>query len=49
MPIFSKIAVGQTVGGRGAAEGNSKPCKPYSPTQYNAGSVAKIGFLSRTV
>ena len=22
------------MGGRGAAEGNSKPCKPFSPTQY---------------
>ena len=23
------------MGGRGAAEGNSKPCKPFSPTQYS--------------
>ena len=22
------------MGGCGAAEGNSKPCKPFSPTQY---------------
>ena len=28
------IEVRQTVGGCGAAEGNSKPCKPFSPTQY---------------
>ena len=35
LPIFTKIAVRQRVGGRGAAEGNSKPCKPFSPTQYN--------------
>ena len=35
LPIFPKIAVRQTVGGRGAAEGNSKPCKPFSPTQYS--------------
>ena len=34
LPIFPKIAVRQTVGGHGAAEGNSKPCKPFSPTQY---------------
>ena len=33
LPIFPKIAVRQTVGGRGAADGNSKPCKPFSPTQ----------------
>ena len=32
--IFPKIAVRQTVGVCGAAEGNSKPCKPFSPTQY---------------
>ena len=31
---FPKIAVRQTVGGRGAAEDNSKLCKPFSPTQY---------------
>ena len=35
--IFLKIAVRQTVGGRGAAEGNSKPCKPFIPTQYVCG------------
>ena len=34
LPIFPKIAVRQTVGGRGAAEVNSKPCKHFSPTQY---------------
>ena len=34
LPIFPKIAVRQTVGGRGVAEGNSKLCKPFSPTQY---------------
>ena len=34
LPIVPKIAVRQTVGGLGAAEGNSKPCKPFSPTQY---------------
>ena len=34
LPIFPKIAVRQTVGDCGAAEGNSKPCKPFSPTQY---------------
>ena len=34
LPIFPKIAVRQTVGDCGAAEGNSKPCKPVSPTQY---------------
>ena len=33
LPIFPKIAVRQTVVGRGAAEGNSKPCKPFT-TQY---------------
>ena len=31
LPIFPKITVRQTVGGRGAAEGNLKPCKPFSP------------------
>ena len=35
LPIFPKIAVRQTVGGRGAAERNSKPYKPFSSTQYN--------------
>ena len=34
LPIFPKIAVRQTVEGRGAAEGNSKQCKPFCPTQY---------------
>ena len=34
---FPKIAVNQSVGGCGAAEGNSKPCKPFSPTQYYTG------------
>ena len=34
LPIFPKIAVRQSVGGCGATEGNSKPCKPFSPTQY---------------
>merc|ERR1719264_1851119 len=33
LPIFPKIAVRQSVGGCGAAEGNSKPCRPFSPTQ----------------
>ena len=37
LPIFPKIAVRQTVGGRGAVEGNSRPCKPFSPTQYICG------------
>ena len=31
LPIVPKIAVRQTVGGRGAAEGNSNSCKPFSP------------------
>ena len=34
LPIFPKIAVRQAVGGRGAAEGNSKLSKPFIPTQY---------------
>ena len=33
LPIFLKTAVRQTMGGPGAAEGNSKPYKPFSPTQ----------------
>ena len=33
LPIVPKIAVRQTVGGCGAAEGNLKPCRPFSPTQ----------------
>ena len=33
LQIFPKIAVRQSLGGCGAAEGNSKPCKPFSPTQ----------------
>ena len=32
LTIFRKIAVRQTVGDCGAAEGNSKSCKPFSPT-----------------
>ena len=34
LPIFPKNAVRQALGGRGAAEGNSKQCKPFSPTLY---------------
>ena len=34
-PIFEKMAERQTVGGRRAEAGNSKPRKPFSPTQYS--------------
>ena len=34
LPIFPKIAVRQTVGGHGAAEGNIQTLKAFSPTQY---------------
>ena len=35
LPMFPKITLRQSVGGCGAAKGNSKPCKPFSPTQYS--------------
>ena len=43
-PIFPKIAVRQTVGGHGAAEGNSKPCN--RPTQYASGSRIYISIIN---
>ena len=46
LPIFPKIAVRQTVGGRGAAEGNTKLCQSFSPTQCIKAQVAPKHFLS---
>ena len=46
LPIFSKIAVRQTVGGRGAAEGNSKPSKRFSPTVLLPGVVLATSVVA---
>ena len=42
---FPKIAVRQSVGGCGAAEENSKPCKPFSPTRYVIGKIFRKRLL----
>ena len=46
LPIFPKIAVRQTVGDCGAAEGNSKPCKPFSPTQYTILTLCRVCYFN---